>query len=45
LRRVSRSDDGVLRYVVTLVEWADLLLVELRKEARWENTSGETRSD
>jgi RimJ/RimL family protein N-acetyltransferase len=40
LRQVSRSADGVLRYVVTRIEWADHLLLELRKSAGWENTSG-----
>jgi len=40
LRRVSRSGEGVLRYVVNRAEWADFLMRELRKEAGWENTSG-----
>jgi RimJ/RimL family protein N-acetyltransferase len=40
LRRVSRSDSGVVRYVVTRTEWADFLVLELRKDAGWENSSG-----
>jgi RimJ/RimL family protein N-acetyltransferase len=37
---VSTSDDGVLRYAVSRVEWADFVVGELRRCAGWEDLSG-----